>query len=109
MEAWEVDQTLIKKTWFAEPLGRKWDLKIIKTMRTSIHKKLGGRGIRFSTTIEKFDTVISMYEQYLTDYCNTALARGKPLGNKIPSTTETDASEGRNAFNADPCLVKDEL
>ena len=110
VESWEVlDKRLIRKTWFAEPLGRKWDLKIVKQMKASIYEKLGGRGIRFSTTIELYDVVISMYTQSLTDYCNTALARGKPLGNTIPSTTETDASEGRNAFNADPCLVKDEL
>ena len=109
VESWEVNKRLIRKTWFAEPLGRKWDLKIVKQMKASILEKLGGRGIRFATTIEDYDVVISMYCQSLTDYCNTAFAKGKPLGNAIPSTTETDASEGRNAFNADPCLIKPEL
>ena len=65
------------------PLDRNWDIKAFKTMLASIHKILGGdgRGIRFSNTVEAFDEVIKLYEQTLVDYCNSALAKGKPLGN----------------------------
>ena len=87
MEAWQITLRLLKETWYPKPLDRDWEIKAFKAMLASIHKTLGGekRGIRFMNTIKAYDEVIALYEQTLIDFVNSTLAKGKPLGNKLPS------------------------